>query len=58
MGVTASCSEVKDLQERLIKVGLGEITVRRIQGRVFLIDILDEEMYGILKQNEWAYLRE
>ncbi|MBA0752842.1 hypothetical protein Gogos_005572, partial [Gossypium gossypioides] len=56
VGVTASCSDVKAVQEQLTKVGLGEIKIRKIQCRVFLIDIPDEELYEILKQNEWAYL--
>lgn len=54
--VTATCCDIKDLQERIIKVGLGEIIIRRIQGRVFLIDIPDMELFGILKHNYWAYL--
>ncbi|PPD71569.1 hypothetical protein GOBAR_DD31541 [Gossypium barbadense] len=44
VGVTASCSDVKAIQEQLTKAGLGEIKIRKIQGRVFLIDIPDEEL--------------
>ncbi|PPR90015.1 hypothetical protein GOBAR_AA30663 [Gossypium barbadense] len=58
VGETATCCDIKNLQERIVKVGLGEIRIRRIQGRFFLVDIPDDELFGILKQNDWGYLRE
>ncbi|KAK5834189.1 hypothetical protein PVK06_018063 [Gossypium arboreum] len=39
-------------------MGLGEISVKRIQGNYFLIEIPDDELYDILKQGDWSYLKE
>ncbi|PPS04722.1 hypothetical protein GOBAR_AA15947 [Gossypium barbadense] len=39
-------------------MGLGEIRVKRIQGNHFLIEIPDDELFEILKQREWSYLKE
>ncbi|PPR86359.1 hypothetical protein GOBAR_AA34326 [Gossypium barbadense] len=39
-------------------MGLGDICVKRIQGNYFLIEILDEELFDILKQRDWSYLKE
>ncbi|KAH1090639.1 hypothetical protein J1N35_017896 [Gossypium stocksii] len=39
-------------------MGLGEISVKRIQRNFFLIEIPDEELFEILKQREWSYLKE
>ncbi|KAK5786821.1 hypothetical protein PVK06_041467 [Gossypium arboreum] len=58
VGETATCCDIKNLQERIVKAGLGEIRIRRIQGRFFLVDIPDDKLFGILKQNDWGYLRE
>lgn len=49
VGVTTTCCDIKDVQERIVRGGLGEIIIRRIQGRFFLIEISDEELVGILK---------
>ncbi|PPS15473.1 hypothetical protein GOBAR_AA05112 [Gossypium barbadense] len=40
------------------KIGLGEIIVRRIQGRHFLVEISDEELIELLRQTEWSYLKD
>ncbi|KAG8480375.1 hypothetical protein CXB51_024544 [Gossypium anomalum] len=58
VGEIATCCDIKNLQERIVKAGLEEIRITRIQGRFFLVDIPDEELFGILKQNDWGYLRE
>ncbi|TYI19650.1 hypothetical protein ES332_A07G179200v1, partial [Gossypium tomentosum] len=39
-------------------MGLGELIIKRIQGRYFMIEVPDEEMMEILKQRDWAYLNE
>ncbi|TYH14639.1 hypothetical protein ES288_A06G236700v1 [Gossypium darwinii] len=46
------------MAERLTKFGLGEISLKRIQGRFFLLEVPDVEYLEVLKQNDWAYLKE
>ncbi|TYH18868.1 hypothetical protein ES288_A05G307200v1, partial [Gossypium darwinii] len=48
----------KSLNDRIAKTGLGEIIVRRIQGRHFLVEIPDEELLDLLRQIEWSYLKD
>ncbi|KAK5795322.1 hypothetical protein PVK06_036583 [Gossypium arboreum] len=58
VGEIATYYYINNLQERIVKARLGEIRIRKIQGRFFLVDIPDEELFGILKQNDWGYLQE
>ncbi|KAH1063391.1 hypothetical protein J1N35_028378 [Gossypium stocksii] len=52
------CCDTKSLTERIARIGLGKIKIRRIQGRHFLIEIPDMELLELLKQHDWTYLRE
>ncbi|KAL1180920.1 hypothetical protein V6Z11_A02G011200 [Gossypium hirsutum] len=58
VGKVASFCELKSLADRVARMGLGEICVKRIQGNYFLLEIQDEELWEILKQREWSYLKE
>ncbi|KAK8357640.1 hypothetical protein V6Z11_A05G434400 [Gossypium hirsutum] len=58
VGESASVFDSRNMAERLTKFGLGEISVKRIQGRFFLIEVPDEEFMEVLKQNNWRYLKE
>ncbi|KAG8483426.1 hypothetical protein CXB51_022243 [Gossypium anomalum] len=53
-----SICDSKSLNDRIAKFGLGEIIVRRIQERHFLVEILDEELMDLLRQTEWSYLKD
>ncbi|KAH1055054.1 hypothetical protein J1N35_033119 [Gossypium stocksii] len=53
-----SVCDSKSLNDRLAKIGLEEIIVRRIQGRHFLVEIPDEELMEMLRQTEWSYLKD
>lgn len=46
------------MSDKIGRIGLGEISVKRIQGRFFLIEVLDEDFMDILKQNEWVYMKD
>ncbi|KAH1057721.1 hypothetical protein J1N35_035786 [Gossypium stocksii] len=58
VGEVASFCELKSLADRVPGMGLGDIRVKRIQGNHFLIEIPDDELFEILKQREWSYLKE
>ncbi|MBA0827736.1 hypothetical protein Goarm_012489, partial [Gossypium armourianum] len=51
-------SSLDGLSERIARIGLGELTVKKIQGRYFLIKVPDDELLEILKQKDWVYLKE
>ncbi|KAK8327431.1 hypothetical protein V6Z12_A11G182200 [Gossypium hirsutum] len=55
---SATVYDISSMAERLTKFGLGEISLKRIQGRFFLLEVLDVEYLEVLKQNDWAYLKE
>ncbi|PPD67330.1 hypothetical protein GOBAR_DD35792 [Gossypium barbadense] len=58
VGEVASFCELKSLVDKVARIGLGEIGVKRIQGNYFLIEIQDKELFEILKQREWSYWKE
>lgn len=58
VGETTSICDTKCLSERIVRAGFGELTVKKIQGRYFLIEVPDDELTEMLKQKDWAYLKE
>ncbi|KAK5776169.1 hypothetical protein PVK06_044128 [Gossypium arboreum] len=58
IGETATFCNLNRLIERITCLSLGELKVKRIQGRFFLIKVPDEELMEILRQKDWAYLKE
>ncbi|KAK5803291.1 hypothetical protein PVK06_030936 [Gossypium arboreum] len=54
----ASFCETRTLEDRIVRMGLGEIRLKRIQGNYFLLEIPDVELLGILKQKDWSYLKD
>lgn len=55
---SVSFCDTKIPVERMERIGLREITVRRIQERHFFVKVPNEELMDILKQNDWSYLKE
>ncbi|KAK8682068.1 hypothetical protein V6N13_054465 [Hibiscus sabdariffa] len=51
------CS-VSSISNRLSKWGMGEIKVQRMGARSFLLMIEDEELFLMLEDLEWSYLKE
>ncbi|PPS09936.1 hypothetical protein GOBAR_AA10712 [Gossypium barbadense] len=54
----ASFCNSNSLLERIASLGFGELDVKKIQGRYFLIKVPNDELLEILKQRDWAYLKE
>ncbi|KAK8661614.1 hypothetical protein V6N13_091212 [Hibiscus sabdariffa] len=55
---TTSDSDAGRIHDRLCSWGLGEIKVKRLAGRVFLLEFEDNELYGTLQKTEWSTLSE
>ncbi|KAE8726444.1 hypothetical protein F3Y22_tig00006886pilonHSYRG00006 [Hibiscus syriacus] len=55
MATICSSSQVKD---RLRAGGLGEIRIKFLGWRDFLVEIDDDELHRILKESNWSYLKE
>ncbi|PPD77588.1 hypothetical protein GOBAR_DD25489 [Gossypium barbadense] len=49
VGETTSFCNTTSLFERIARIGLGELTVKKIQDRYFLIEVPDDELLEILK---------
>ncbi|KAG8488753.1 hypothetical protein CXB51_016626 [Gossypium anomalum] len=57
-GETTSFCNSNSLSERIASLGIGDLNVKRIPSRYFLIEVPDDELLEILKQKDWAYLKE
>ncbi|KAK8689714.1 hypothetical protein V6N13_088427 [Hibiscus sabdariffa] len=55
--MTTICS-VSSISNRLLKWGLGEIKVQRMGAKLFLLTIEDEDLYLMLEDLDWSYLKE
>lgn len=58
IGDTTTFCDLNSLSERNTCMGLGELNIKRIQGRYFLIEVPNEKLMKILRLKEWAYLKE
>ncbi|KAK8604714.1 hypothetical protein V6N13_099645 [Hibiscus sabdariffa] len=58
IGRMASIRSVRSVMTRLDGWGLGEISVRRLGGKTFLLNIEDEDLFIMLEDVNWSYLRE
>ncbi|KAK8622031.1 hypothetical protein V6N13_097658 [Hibiscus sabdariffa] len=58
VGEMASVSSVRAIVDRLEKWGLNGIKVRRMGGKTFLLSFKDEDLYIMLEDLEWSYLKE
>ncbi|KAK8617135.1 hypothetical protein V6N13_117102 [Hibiscus sabdariffa] len=58
VGLTASENDSMRISDRICNWGLGEIKVKKMAGRVFLLEIEDKKMYNSLKETGWSILLE
>ncbi|MBA0701298.1 hypothetical protein Goari_020466 [Gossypium aridum] len=58
VGELAFFCDTKSLTERIARIDLVEISIRRIRGIFFLTEVPGEEPMEILKHNDLAYLKE
>ncbi|KAK8690159.1 hypothetical protein V6N13_088860 [Hibiscus sabdariffa] len=58
VGRMLSVCSTRTIELRLQAWGLGEIKVHRLGGKTFLISIDDEDMFLMLEDLQWSYLKE
>ncbi|KAE8704160.1 hypothetical protein F3Y22_tig00110458pilonHSYRG00090 [Hibiscus syriacus] len=58
VGVMAVVCSVGSIVDRLQNWGLGEIRVQRLRGKTFLLTIKDEDLFIMLEDLQWSYLKE
>ncbi|KAK8680860.1 hypothetical protein V6N13_109798 [Hibiscus sabdariffa] len=58
VGYTVVESDFARLQDILCKWGLGEIKIKRMVGRAFLLEVEDSLVYSSLKDSGRSYLKE
>lgn len=57
VGKVVTFCETRSLTDRMERMELGEIRVKRIRGNHFFIKIPDDNLVETLKQKEWVYLK-
>ncbi|KAK8597763.1 hypothetical protein V6N13_095161 [Hibiscus sabdariffa] len=58
VGVTTTVCSVKYIANRLEEWGLNGIRILRMGGKTFLLTFEDEDLYIMLEDLEWSYLKE
>ncbi|KAK8686179.1 hypothetical protein V6N13_125206 [Hibiscus sabdariffa] len=58
VGEMAAVCSVNSITSRLSEWGLGEIKVQRLGGKFFLLTIEDDDLFMMLEDLDWSYLKE
>ncbi|KAK8689103.1 hypothetical protein V6N13_087830 [Hibiscus sabdariffa] len=58
VGEMSTVCGVATIMERLTSWGLGEIKIQRMDGKVFLFTLEDDELFMMLEDLDWSYLKE
>ncbi|KAK8602705.1 hypothetical protein V6N13_084910 [Hibiscus sabdariffa] len=58
VGTMETICSVSSIYSRLTEWGLGEINVQRLWAKSYLLTILDEELFLMLGDVNWSYLKE
>ncbi|KAK8544318.1 hypothetical protein V6N13_100547 [Hibiscus sabdariffa] len=58
VGVMESICSVRNIHDKLLKWGLGDINVQRLGAKSFLLTILDVDLAEMLHDVDWSYLKE
>ncbi|KAK8707432.1 hypothetical protein V6N13_058493 [Hibiscus sabdariffa] len=58
VGFTASESDSFRIQDRLCSWGFGDISVKKLSGRYFLLAFKDVQLFKFLEELNWSYLKE
>ncbi|KAL4331915.1 hypothetical protein GQ457_07G005780 [Hibiscus cannabinus] len=58
IGSTSTACSSENVEDRLHNWGLGDLKVKYLGGKNFLIEFPDEELYKLLEENNWAILKE
>ncbi|KAK8686606.1 hypothetical protein V6N13_125629 [Hibiscus sabdariffa] len=54
----ATMCSISSIEEKLQNWGLGEISIKSMGGKRFLIEFKDQDLFDYLKEHEWSYLLE
>ncbi|KAK8654322.1 hypothetical protein V6N13_128293 [Hibiscus sabdariffa] len=58
VGLMATVCSTSSVEERLNNWGLGEISIKSMGGKCFLIEFKDQDLFDYLKEQDWSYLLE
>ncbi|KAL4309707.1 hypothetical protein GQ457_01G001200 [Hibiscus cannabinus] len=58
IGSTSTVCTSESVKDRLHNWGLGELLVKSLGGKKFLIEFHDEELFNLLKEKNWTILEE
>ncbi|KAK8655657.1 hypothetical protein V6N13_108229 [Hibiscus sabdariffa] len=58
VGTMATVCSIKSVEDRLQGWGFGELSIKSMGGRRFLIEFKDQELFDFLLEQKWSYLLE
>ncbi|KAL4291447.1 hypothetical protein GQ457_14G021050 [Hibiscus cannabinus] len=58
VGETATVCSIESVRSRLCEWGMGDVKIRRFGGRSFILTIEDMDLYKMLEDLKWSYLKE
>ncbi|KAK8652777.1 hypothetical protein V6N13_126802 [Hibiscus sabdariffa] len=58
IGTMGSVCSIQQVHDRLRSWDISEFQIKRISGRMFLIEIIDDELHKILEEQDWSILKE
>ncbi|KAK8634096.1 hypothetical protein V6N13_014925 [Hibiscus sabdariffa] len=58
VGEMETVCSVRSIENRLNEWGLGEIKVQRLSGKSYLLSFEDDELFTMLEDLNWSYLKE
>ncbi|KAK8683644.1 hypothetical protein V6N13_039698 [Hibiscus sabdariffa] len=58
VGETATVCSLNSIRNRLVSWGLGDVKAQRLGAKAFLLTIEDEDLFLLLEELDWSYLKE
>ncbi|KAL4342271.1 hypothetical protein GQ457_08G027490 [Hibiscus cannabinus] len=58
VGTMATVCSIKSVEDRLQGCGFGELIIKSMGGRRFLVEFKDQELFDFLLEQKWSYLLE
>ncbi|KAK8697187.1 hypothetical protein V6N13_113339 [Hibiscus sabdariffa] len=58
VGEMATVCSIESVRSRFCEWGMGDVKIRRFGGRSFILTIEDMDLYRMLEDLQWSYLKE
>ncbi|KAK8609399.1 hypothetical protein V6N13_061848 [Hibiscus sabdariffa] len=58
VGETSTVCSIESVRSRLLELGMGDVKISRFGGKSFILTIDDKDLYRMLEDLQWSYLKE